>query len=52
MSIYNNGKEISAQEFFDKMQEVLNKHYKMDYSKMESSINIDDILKEFENFLQ
>lgn len=50
MKIYLEGKEINQQEFLDKMNEKLQKHYKMDYTKMESTINIDNVLKEFENF--
>ena len=49
MKIYLDGKEINQQEFLDKMNEKLQKHYKMDYTKMESTINIDNVLKEFEN---
>ena len=50
MKIYLDGKEITQQEFLDNMNTILQKHYQMDYSKMESAINIDDVLKEFENF--
>lgn len=50
MKIYLDGKEITQQEFLDNMNAILQKHYQMDYSKMESTINIDNVLKEFEKF--
>lgn len=50
MKIYLDGKEITQQEFLDNMNTILQKHYQMDYSKMESTINMDDVLKEFEKF--
>jgi len=50
MKIYLEGREISQQVFLDKMAEILQKHYKMDYSKMMSTINLDNVLKDFDNF--
>ena len=50
MKIYLDGKEITQQEFLDNMNTILQKHYQMDYSKMESIINMDNVLKEFEKF--
>ena len=45
-----NGMEVEQQDFLDYLNQKLMENYKMDYSKMESQIDINKLLEEFDDF--
>ena len=49
MKIYVGDKEVNQEDFLEHMVNTLKKCYDMDYSKMESHVDMDKVLKEFEN---